>query len=372
MERKSEIELNMCNQSNRSNSCHKPKSSDQQQELQPNSSRPKYPPTERPSNPFHNLSYLSQCTFSYVWPLLKLGKQRPIQESDLPSLDTKESSVYNRMIIEQIWNEECVKKQNKSLGKALFYNYVKNTWWAEILLFVNMIVRIGQAIVLGLLMEQFGKYETRPSSSSSATTTENNIDENDNVIKSCIYAAIFILCGFIAFPTKQQQFFETYRKGLQLKIGLVAAIYSKVLRLPSITSTSTASSISSSGYVTNLVSNDVDKIVQTSVVLPFLIQGPFIAIIILIVGIIIVGPVFATGFGLLLILVPFQSFLSKRFVYFRSKVASLTDERVTMVSQAVSGVRVMKMNVSFYVFSPTFWVNICLQKSSFYCAYDIN
>lgn len=43
-------------------------------------------------------------------------------------------------------------------------------------------------------------------------------------------------------------------------------------------------------------------------------------------------------------LIPLQFYLGRRFVKFRRQVASITDARVTLVSQAVSGVRIMKMN----------------------------
>mmetsp|Transcript_33836 Transcript_33836/g.40540 ORF Transcript_33836/g.40540 Transcript_33836/m.40540 type:complete len:82 (-) Transcript_33836:114-359(-) len=51
--------------------------------------------------------------------------------------------------------------------------------------------------------------------------------ESVDAKKGYLYVRLLILCGLIAFPTKQQQFFETYRKGLQIKVGFVAAIMPK-------------------------------------------------------------------------------------------------------------------------------------------------
>ena len=39
-----------------------------------------------------------------------------------------------------------------------------------------------------------------------------------------------------------------------------------------------------------------------------------------------------------------QVYVGKRFAYLRSRIATLTDARVTLVSQAIAGVRVAKMN----------------------------
>jgi ATP-binding cassette subfamily C (CFTR/MRP) protein 4 len=127
---------------------------------------------------------------------------------------------------------------------------------------------------------------------------------------------------------------------IQLRLGLVAAIYAKTLRLPSVGG---ANSVTS-GHLTNLASNDVERFLSISVTSVFLLLGPFEAIAILIVGISVIGPAFAVGYGLLFLLLPLQMYLSRRFVQFRSQVAAITDNRVSLVSQAVSGVRVMKLN----------------------------
>ena len=358
-------------------------------------------------HPIEDASFFSRCTFGYAFPLLKLGLERPIQDEDLPPLHHLESSDYNRRLVESLWEEECKHNDNDSndddvrndgdesctnsktkqrktntnttnkknnLGRALFWYYVKSTWWAQCLLVMNMVARICQAVVLGFLMEQFGRYETSnyeshhsansANSAAANSTNPQNISaqtsgsastasQGTNAQTMYTYAVLLVICGLVAFPTKQQQFFETYRKGVQLRLGLIAAIYAKTLRLPSTNvgsggnnDASTSPAFMSSGHLTNLVSNDVERFAQASVVLPFLLYGPLIAIAILIVGMYMIGPVFAFGYIILFLLLPLQVFLGRRFVYFRSQVASLTDKRVTLVSQAVSGARVMKMNVS--------------------------
>jgi ATP-binding cassette subfamily C (CFTR/MRP) protein 4 len=158
---------------------------------------------------------------------------------------------------------------------------------------------------------------------------------------------------------------------MQLRVGLVAALYHKTLRLPSIsivtdkkdhddddddvpsnkrnkTSTSsTSTSTATSGHITNLASNDVERFLFTSVACQYIFLGPLEAIVILLLGIYTIGPVFGAGYVLLgLVVLPLQFHLSRRFATSRSKVAALTDARITLISQAVSGnaARVVKMN----------------------------
>jgi ATP-binding cassette subfamily C (CFTR/MRP) protein 4 len=94
----------------------------------------------------------------------------------------------------------------------------------------------------------------------------------------------------------------------------------------------------------NLASNDVERFIMASLFISYILWAPIEAGAILIVGCLILGPAFAAGCALLvLVLVPLQFYLGGKFAFYRSKIAKITDKRVTFVSQAVRGARVMKM-----------------------------
>jgi ATP-binding cassette, subfamily C (CFTR/MRP), member 4 len=103
---------------------------------------------------------------------------------------------------------------------------------------------------------------------------------------------------------------------MQLRIATVAAIYSKSLRLSSIG----GSLSTSSGQLVNLASNDVERFLFGSLFLPYLFWGPLEAIVILIIGILRIGPSFAAGYAVLFIFVPLQFVLSNQFATIRSQV----------------------------------------------------
>ncbi len=272
---------------------------------------------------------VSRFFFHAAYPILKLGSQRPLQETDLPDLHEWDTVCYNRAKIENLWDIE-VKSGRKNLGRALFAEYIKSTWKAQLLAFVNLVARAGQAWALGMLMEEFGKFDSGDGSSTSSN------EKVHDAKMGYVYAGLLVFCGVIAFPSKQHLFFQGYGKGLQLKTGLIATIYHKTLRLPSV------GIDVSNGHVTNLASNDVDRFQQTSVPAVFIFVGPIASIVILCVGLFVTGPAFGLGFSLLLLLLPIQMYTGKQFAKYRSRVAALTDERNTLVSQVVIGNRVMK------------------------------
>ncbi len=273
-------------------------------------------------------SIISRFFFHSAYPTLKLGSKRPLKADDLPELRCEESPCHNRLKIEKIWAEE-VKSGRMNLGRGLFADFIRSTWKAQLLAFINFIARIGQAWALGMLMQEFGRYD-----SDAASMSEKVVDAK----MAYLYAGLLTVCGLIAFPSKQHSFFYSYCKGLQLKVGLIATIYHKTLRLPSI------GVDVSNGHVTNLASNDVERFQLTSVWAVFIIVGPIASILILIVGIIVTGPAFAVGFSLMILILPLQIYAGRKFAFFRSKVAALTDSRVSLVSQTVHGNRVMKFN----------------------------
>ncbi len=72
----------------------------------------------------------------------------------------------------------------------------------------------------------------------------------------------------------------------------------------------------------NLVSNDVERFMMTTLFISYIIWAPLQAIAILIIGLNLIGPAFAIGIGLLLFIsTPLQFYLSKRFAVLRSRVS---------------------------------------------------
>ena len=128
---------------------------------------------------------------------------------------------------------------------------------------------------------------------------------------------------------------------MRLRIGAVASIHAKCLRLSSTNQVAAASS----GKIMNLASNDVERFLMASLFINYIFWAPVQSFAILGVGIKLLGPAFAAGFGLLVVIfAPMQFYLSQRFAKYRSKIAEITDRRVTLVSQAVAGARVVKMS----------------------------
>ena len=264
-------------------------------------------------------SFLSRLFFRWPYPLLKLGMERPLQEGDLYHVLEKDSSLYNLHYFQRLWDAERQRRPDApNLHRAIVIDFFRSLWYIQPVMCAQYAARVIQAIALGQLIESFE-------------------GSNDN---GFLWASVIVLCGVVVLFEHHHVFFFAWRKGMQLRISVVATIYEKALRLSSTHQDTSASY----GRIMNLASNDVERFLLAALFVSHLVWAPLQAIAILVVGWTIMGPAFAAGFAFLVVFVPLQFWLSQRFAVLRSKIASITDRRVNFIGQAVRGVRVMKMS----------------------------
>lgn len=280
----------------------------------------------RTGNLLAGASLISRILFLWPYSLLKLGLERPLEEIDLPEIMKQDSSQFNKRYFEKLWKKEQESNpKNPSLHRAFLKDFFLSIWYIQPFLCLAAAAKIVQAIALGLLIESF----------------ETGGGADGTYKEGYKWAGLLVLSGLIILFEHHHVFFITWRKGMQLRISCVAAIYAKSLRLSSTHQGTNAST----GKIMNLASNDVERFLLAALFINYLFWSPLQAIAILVVGWLVLGPAFGCGFALLVFgFVPFQFYLSRRFAHFRSKIASMTDRRVTFVSQAVHGARVMKMS----------------------------
>jgi ATP-binding cassette subfamily C (CFTR/MRP) protein 4 len=276
--------------------------------------------SSRPANLLDGATFLSRLIFSWPYSLLKIGLERPLGQPDLPEIQEADTSKYQRNYFERIWeNEKKRCPESPNLHRALVVDYFKTTWKVQPLYFINSVSTIIQAWALGLLIESF---ETG----------------NKDGYK---WSTVLVVCGLAILFEHHHVFFITWRKGMQMRISCVGAIYNKSLRLSSTHQGTNANT----GNVMNLIGNDVDRFLLAALFINYLFWSPLQSILILVTGWMTLGPAFIAGFALLILgFLPFQFYLSNQFASIRSRIAAITDRRVTFVSQAVHGARIMKMS----------------------------
>ena len=338
-----------------------------------------------PPNAYTSASFFSKLFFTWPYPLLKLGMQQTLQLEQLPQNSHPDTSQYALQHFTRIWNQEqqrCLRddadddddnndssnsrsrrkhhsssssstrkrRKRPNLRYAMAKDYFVSLWYIQPMMGIGATAKVVQAYTLGQLIDYFAR--TDGSSTSSSTNSD-----------GYRYASIIVLCGIIILLEHHHLFFYTWKKGMQLRISCIAAIYQKCTTLSSLpqppplssssssssklpTTTTTTKSLSSASYgqVMNLVSNDVERFLLAALFVNYIFWGPITGIAIVMVGYYLLGYSFVIGFVILLVFfIPLQIYFSRRFAHYRNRIAQHTDQRVSQVGQAIRGVRMMKL-----------------------------
>ncbi|CAM9207978.1 unnamed protein product, partial [Sphacelaria rigidula] len=164
-------------------------------------------------------------------------------------------------------------------------------------------------------------------------------DKNAESWEGWVYALCVVVCTVTFNLLHHMYFFQGYTLGMEVRVMATMVIYDKILRLR-------LSSLGqmTTGHLVNLASSDVERFQLGATFFHFLWEAPLETLVVLYFGVSIVGVSFVAGYAALAFLVPMQAAFSRKFTSVRQRVTVLTDERVKLTNQAVTGARVMKMN----------------------------
>ncbi|KAK3096011.1 hypothetical protein FSP39_021917 [Pinctada imbricata] len=225
--------------------------------------------------------------------------------------------------LEKEWMKELEKSRTggkPSLLKAIFRMFGLQYILLGIIVFIEEGTKVGQPLLLGQLIRYF-----TPNSTMSST-------------EAYMYAMGVSISSIILAVAHHPYFFEVQRLGMKLRVACCSLLYRKSLRL-----SNKALGQTTIGQIVNLMSNDVNRFDTAAIFLHYLWVGPAQAIPVLIILWYELGPATLAGFAVLLLLVPVQSWMGKLFSKLRRKTAVHTDERVKIMNEIISGIRVIKM-----------------------------
>jgi len=271
-------------------------------------------------------SWFSYMVFNWPGPLVKMGASKTLQLKDLPRISVHDDSRKTGTRLLANWRSQVQKhgKDKASMWVALAQTFWKQHWFGGLLLVAESVARIYQAIVLGKIIRYFlGEY-----------------DDSTRLLDNGYFMSLeLVLCGIFVMMIHHHAFYLAWRSGLQMRVALTGVIYDKAVNL-SLRSLADVSV----GHVVNLSAQDVEGFQLFGCFFHFLYQPIFEASMILYFGIQEIGMSFLAGFAIILLLIPLQALFSRLMSAARRKTSALTDERVKLINQALTGARLMKIN----------------------------
>ncbi|BFZ06670.1 hypothetical protein BsWGS_09709 [Bradybaena similaris] len=274
-------------------------------------------------NPMLRANFISRGIFWWCNPLFKKGYKAPLEDTDLYNVCPSDSSEYLGNRLEHEWVKQLKRREKgetPSLLKALLHTFGLQYMLVGVVVFLEEATKVIQPILLGGLIRYF--------------TPEATVSKLD----AWLYAFGVSFCAIVLAVSHHPYFFCVQRIGMRMRIACCSLMYKKCLKL-----SNKALGETTTGQIVNLMSNDVNRFDQAVVFLHFLWVGPLQAIAVLVILWHELGPSVLAGFFVLLLLIPVQGFMGKLFSKLRHKTAIHTDERVKVMNEIISGMRVIKM-----------------------------
>eukprot|EP00056_Hartaetosiga_gracilis_P012145 m.191399 g.191399 ORF g.191399 m.191399 type:complete len:1327 (+) comp13645_c0_seq4:107-4087(+) len=268
------------------------------------------------------LWFFSLLTFSWTTNSIKEGNRRQLDENDMFSLPKFDLASKCLSRLEKVWDASkptsflyCVLKSERVIVGIAAFTFL-----------LEAAVQLLEAFFLGKITLFFQEDE------------DPNIEAKES--DAYLYALGIAICAFIHGALHHVCFFLGQRSGHIVRTSAIALIYKKSLRLGT-----KATNKCTSGHIMNLVSNDVERFFLTLVYINFVWIGPLQVVAAAFFLYTLIGPFCFVGLGFIVLTIPVHLWLSSFSGQYRKKTAVITDRRVRIMNELLSGMRVIKMYV---------------------------
>ncbi|KAH8269315.1 hypothetical protein KR018_003153 [Drosophila ironensis] len=279
-----------------------------------------------PRNPRESAGIFSSLMFCFALPILFKGRKKTLQPTDLyNALEGHKAEPLGDRFFEawQAEVESCKAKSNKE--PSIIKVIAKVFGWR---LFIS-------GLLIGAL--ELGTKATLPLILG-ALIAEFTANGNGNGTQAQIYGITLVLTFLVGVVFLHPFMMGMMHLAMKMRVAVSATIYRKALRL-----SRTALGDTTTGQVVNLISNDLGRFDRALIHFHFLWLGPLELLISSYFLYQQIGLASLYGIGILLLYLPFQTYLSRLTSKLRLQTALRTDQRVRMMNEIISGIQVIKM-----------------------------
>ncbi|CAG8661679.1 18370_t:CDS:2, partial [Racocetra persica] len=272
----------------------------------------------------------SKLTFWWLNDLMSLGYKRPLEKDDLYILNDKRSAKNVTDKFEAEWKKETQKialGKKPSLLKALFRVLWARFCFAGVARFGSDIFGVISPLILKLILKFV--------SDAYFANLNNSVQPAAHVGYILIIVMSLMETGF--FILLNVYLYYVMETGFLSRTILITTIYRKALVL-----SGKARSLFTNGKITNLMSTDTTRIDFACVYFHAIWAAPIQICIALGLLMSNIGPSALAGFAILVILGPMQGKVMSLLARTRAKVADVTDERVKLTQEILTGIRAIK------------------------------
>ncbi|XP_017069976.2 LOW QUALITY PROTEIN: probable multidrug resistance-associated protein lethal(2)03659 [Drosophila eugracilis] len=276
---------------------------------------------ELPENPKERSNLFSKLCFWYTIPILMKGSKDSLETKDIYKTLTEHKSDTLGDKLCSSWNQELKNnKENPKLIRALLRVFAWRFGFYGLFTFIS---ELGFKTFQPMILLKLISYYTKGS---------------ESVEMGYYYAGGLILCSVLIVVTVHPVYFGNQNLCFKMRVAMGSMIYRKALRL-----SNRALGNTMSGYVVNLISNDLARLGGLPFHAHMLWVGPLETLLITYLMYLEIGIAAVFGVVFYLLFIPLQMYLGQITSVLRLKAAKRTDKRMRIINEIISGIRVIKM-----------------------------
>ncbi|XP_076753800.1 ATP-binding cassette sub-family C member 5-like isoform X3 [Xylocopa sonorina] len=275
---------------------------------------------DKESMPADNAGLFSYIFYTWVTPYIWKAYKKGIDLIDIPYISTYESSKYNAHRLETLWQEE-LDKHGPLLASfpSVAWRFVRTriciAWF-----FLSCSTICG-FISSMILMKKVLEHIQSP---------------EEDAWTGVKWALLLLCCDLSRTVFFNWTWNTNIRTALRLKSACTTLLYKKIIRLNSFGSKST-------GELTNLFTNDSQRLFDVVIYGPMIISGPIIITCGVAYMLWVFSPLALLGIFTFLVFYPCQYLISRVVGHFRSKSVIITDMRVKLMNEILECIKLIKM-----------------------------
>ncbi|XP_038065584.1 multidrug resistance-associated protein 4-like [Patiria miniata] len=277
----------------------------------------------RPPHPMKTAGLFSKLVFFWMFNFFRRGYKRPLVETDLYDVLPDDSAVIVVGKLEREWNKEIKKSEATGKPSSLRWALLRAFGWHYMIhglpAFIEVVLKMAQPVMLSRLVLYF--------STDLVSTTEAYLQALGMSLSSLLILIASHFCYFGYWIT-----------GMRLRTACSGLIFRKALRLSNL-----ALGETTIGQLVNILSNDVNRFDLAFRLLHYLWIAPLQLTIVVALAWREIGVSCLAGTSILIFMAPLQIYIGKLASKFRSKTALLSDARIRIMNEVISGIRVIKI-----------------------------
>ncbi|KAM9820901.1 ATP-binding cassette sub-family C member 4-like [Neosynchiropus ocellatus] len=278
-------------------------------------------------NPLLGAGCLSRLFLCWLSPLMHLGRKKRLEQSDMYPLLPADGSWNLGSVLQRLWEKEvksAAKEERKpKLTRVLVRCFGREYALAGVFAFSLEAIKVIQPLLLGKIILYFENYDP---------------DDSTSLYTTYCYAAAMCLSTFALTILQHLYYYHGQRTGMRARVAMCHMIYRKALSL-----SAESMGRTTTGQIVNLLANDVNRFDEIMLNMHYLWVAPLQTLAILALLWYMIGPSCLAGMAVVALMIPLQTCFGKLFGIFRSKTAVITDNRIRIMNEVVSGIRIIKM-----------------------------